>query len=389
MKKFGTQSVILVSIGIMLGMSEFIMVGIINDLAGDFHVAISSVGFLVTLFAIVYAIITPVLSVAVGSHRLYRVMLLLLGIFTLANLMTAVAPNFAILSISRILTAMVSGITVSIAITYAAVIAPMEKRAWLVSWVFSGFSIASVFGVPIGTWVSEKIGWRLDFWLIVGLTIVLMILFAFSLPTELRQGESKGLKSQLAMFKDKRIILGILLPTLNLGGVYVAYTYLRPIVTEGLKFQVAFVTPFLFVYGFASLASNQVSGRLANRDGLKTIEKVYVLQAVALIALPLLFNLPWVALLSLIVLGFTMYLQNSPVQLFYLAVAEKDYPQSVVLASSLNSIFSNLGIAVGSATGSVMLTSLGLKSLGVGGMLYTVAALVALIILNRVRKQVK
>ncbi|GAY72062.1 MFS transporter [Lentilactobacillus kosonis] len=386
MQSFKTRSFILVAIGFILGMSEFIMVGILNDLASSFHVGIASVGLLVTLFAIVYAIATPILTIMVGSHRLYRVMILLLIIFIAGNVLTAIAPNYAILTISRILTAIVSGITVSIAITFSAVIAPREKRAWLVSWVFSGFSIASVFGVPLGTWMSGTFGWRSVFWLIVIISIVFTILFVLSLPRDVRQGKMDHFTQQLSIFKDKRILLGILLPTLNLAGVYVVYTYLRPIIVSGINFPESFVTPILFVYGFASLASNQVSGRIANYDGLKTIEKVYILQIVALIALPLLFRLSWLALAALVILGFTMYLQNSPMQLFYLEVAETDYPQSMVMASSLNSIFSNLGIAIGSATGGVMVSSLGLSSLGFGGAVYTVLALVILITLNHVRK---
>ncbi|WP_268913337.1 MFS transporter [Lentilactobacillus sp. SPB1-3] len=387
MQSFKTRSFILVAIGFILGMSEFIMVGILNDLASSFHVGIASVGLLVTLFAIVYALATPILTIMVGSHRLYRVMILLLIIFIAGNVMTAVAPNYLILTISRILTAVVSGITVSIAITYSAVIAPREKRAWLVSWVFSGFSIASVFGVPLGTWMSGKFGWRTVFWLIVGISILFTILFSLSLPRDVRQGKMDHFTQQLAIFKDRRILLGILLPTLNLAGVYVVYTYLRPIIVEGINFPGAFVTPILFVYGFASLASNQVSGRIANYDGLTTMQKIYVLQIVALIALPLLFKLQWLALVALIILGFTMYLQNSPMQLFYLEVAETDYPQSIVMASSLNSIFSNLGIAIGSATGGVMVSSLGLPSLGFGGAFYTVLALIVLVTLNHVRNK--
>lgn len=271
MKTFKVQSFILISIGFILGMSEFIIVGIINDLANSFHVGISAIGFLVTLFAIVYAITTPVLSMLVGKHRLNRVMLGLLIIFIISNVLTAVATSYFLLALSRILNAVVAGIMVSIAITFAAVIAPLQKRAWLISWVFSGYSIASVFGVPIGTWISDQVGWRVAFWLIVVISVIIAIMFTLSLPSDLTQGATTGLLDQLQLFKDKRILLGILLPVLNLGGVYVVYTYLRPIVTGGLHFPNAFVTPFLFIFGLASLFSNQFSGRLTNGNGLKSI----------------------------------------------------------------------------------------------------------------------
>lgn len=386
MKTLKVQSFILISIGFILGMSEFIIVGIINDLAGTFHVGISSIGFLVTMFAVVYALVTPILTILVGEHRLKRVMLLLLTVFTISNFMTAIANSFFLLSLSRVLNAIVAGITVSIAITFAAVIAPREKRAWLISWVFSGYSVASVFGVPIGTWISDKFGWRWAFWLIILISIGITMMFMMSLPGDIRQGKSKSLGEQFSLFKDKRILLGICLPILNLGGVYVVYTYLRPIITTGLHFPTGFVTPFLFVFGLASLFSNQYSGRLANRDGLKSMVTVFIIQAAAMLGISLLFGFPWASLSALIIMGLTMYLLNSPMQIFYLAVAEQDYPQSMVLASSLISIFNNVGIAVGSATGGLLVNNLGLKSLGYSGAAYMIFALGILIVLNHVRK---
>lgn len=386
MKTLKVQSFILISIGFILGMSEFIIVGIINDLAGTFHVGISSIGFLVTMFAVVYALVTPILTILVGEHRLKRVMLLLLTVFTISNFMTAIANSFFLLSLSRILNAIVAGITVSIAITFAAVIAPRDKRAWLISWVFSGYSVASVFGVPIGTWISDKFGWRWAFWLIILISVGITIMFMMSLPGYIRQGKAKSLGEQFSLFKDKRILLGICLPILNLGGVYVVYTYLRPIVTTGLHFPTGFVTPFLFVFGLASLFSNQYSGRLANRDGLKSMVTVFIIQAAAMLGISLLFRFPWASLSALVIMGLTMYLLNSPMQIFYLAVAEQDYPQSMVLASSLISIFNNVGIAVGSATGGLLVNNLGLKSLGYSGAVYMIFALGILIVLNHVRK---
>ncbi len=382
MKRFGIQSSLLVALSFVLGMSEYIIVGILNDLSASFNVSIAQAGFLVTSFAIVYAIATPIITLMVGRHRLYHVLTLLFIIFTIGNVMTALAPNYLILNISRIITAIVSGPAVSIAITFAAFIAPPEKRAWLVSWVFSGFSVASVFGVPLGTWMSEKWGWRTVFWVIVILTIILILLISRSLPKGLTQGPATHLRDQLAILKDKRILLGISLPALNLAGVYVVYTYLRPLATTGLHFNLSAVTIILFAYGFAALLSNQVSGRIANADGLKTMVSVFILQGISLVVLPFLFNFKWVALLDLLILAFTMYLLNSPIQIFYMGIAETAYPQSMVLSSSFNSIFSNLGIAIGSATGGTLVSSLGLHSLGLGGAIYTIAALSVLLILN-------
>jgi predicted MFS family arabinose efflux permease len=117
------------------------------------------------------------------------------------------------------------------------------------------------------------------------------------------------------------------------------------------------------------------------------MERVFIIQAITLIALSFVFAMPWLGLVCLFCLGMTMYLLNSPMQMFYLAVAEQDYPQSMVLASSLISIFNNVGIAVGSAAGGGIVTHFGLNWLGLGGGIFTVVALMTLLLLNRVRRQ--
>src|SRR5699024_5548158 len=141
-KKFKRQSFVLILLAFVLGFSEFIIVGILDDIAQQFSVKISVVGYLVTIFALVYALSTPVVTSLLKSN-LYCALLVLMGIFTLGNLLTAIAPTYAVLVISRIVTALVSGTAISLAMTFSTAIAPLERRAWLVSWIFSGFSIAS------------------------------------------------------------------------------------------------------------------------------------------------------------------------------------------------------------------------------------------------------
>jgi len=135
MKKFRIQSFVLILLAFVLGFSEFIIVGILDDIAQQFSVDISVVGYLVTIFALVYAVSTPIVTSLIKSN-LYRALLLLMGIFTFGNLLTALSPTYSVLVISRVVTAIVSGAAISLAMTFATVIAPLERRAWLVSWIF-------------------------------------------------------------------------------------------------------------------------------------------------------------------------------------------------------------------------------------------------------------
>lgn len=382
MKSFKVQTLILIAIAFMLGISEFIIVGILGDIADDFHIGISTAGLLTTIFAGVYAVATPILSLMVGERRLDKVMVFIMSIFILGNVLSALAPNFLVLTISRIITALVSGITISIAITFATYITPPNKRAWIVSWVFSGFSIASVFGVPTGVWLSNQVGWHVTFWIIAALSLVILLAFVVSLPHNLRQKKVEHFNDQFHIFKDKLILLGILVPILVTGGGYVVYTYVTPMLNKSFGYSIDFITMFLIIYGVASLIGNQVAGRLASKNGMQRIFKFYIVQALLLFGISTFFKIPPIDLVLIIGLGFILAIAGATTQLFYMHIAEVKYPQSLVLASSFNPIFTNVGIALGSATGGFIVNSVGMPFLGFGGAIYTSILLVILWIIN-------
>lgn len=387
MKSTKFQSFIFIFIAFVLGFSEFIIVGILNDIAGNLHVSIELVGYLVTIFALVYAICTPFVTLLIGKHSLYWALVALMGIFILGNLLTAIANNYGLLVIARILTASVSGAAVSVVMAISMLVIPIERRAWIVSWIYSGFSIASVFGVPVGTWLSINYGWRMAFYIILALSIIATALMMISLPKNLYQKATGHLRDQLNILMDKRILISIWLPLFTLAGVYVFYTYLRPILSTKLGFNSGMVTILLFAYGLMSLISNQLSGKVANHSGLKSMPVTFLSEFILLLILPLMMNFNWLSLVVILLLGVFMYIQNSPLQMFFLQVAEKDYPQSLVLASSLNSIFANFGIAVGSATGGIVVSHLGLTGVGPIGAIYALISVFLFMVLIKINKQ--
>lgn len=375
---------LLTATAFILGFSEFNIIGVLNDISLEFQVSVSNVGYLVTIFALVYAISTPIFTTLIGQHRLLRVLLGLMSIFTLGNLLTVFAPSYTILTLSRIIIALVSGVAISITMTFALKLAPKERRAWLIAWVYSGFSIAAVLGMPIGTWVSEHWGWRISFLVITLLSLILLAMLAVYLPNQLRQSQEQevGLGSQLVIFKDWRILLGVLIVIFNFTGIYIIYTYLRPIFVTGMDIPTALITPLFMAYGFMTLGSNQFSGRLAAHSGLTKMPRIYGILTIALACLPLGLHLTWLGLTIIFIMGFSMYLINSPIQLHFLGITEQDYPQSMVLAASLHSIFCNVGIATGSAIGGLLVAHGGLVSVGPGGATFIIITLGLTLILN-------
>lgn len=373
--KINFQCLLLTFLTFTMGLSQFIIVGIMNNLSASFRVSISDIGGLVTVFAIVYAAATPIINLSIGSLSLHKVMVIFMMIFSFGNLLTALASDFNLLFVSRIITALSSGPLMSTAITFAAVIAPQEKRAWLISWVFSGFSIASVFGVPLGTWISDNFNWRLTFWTIFFTSIFITILVLYLLPHNLKQSGTHNILKQLAILKDKRISLGILVPIFNFSAIYIIYTYLKPILINELNFSHRNVIVVLFLYGLCGLASNQVSGRIANMRWEHDLIKVFIIQAISLFFIFASGNLMWLKISAILVMAVTMAMSNSPMQLYYMDIANHYYPQSLVLASSFNSIFSNVGVATGSAVGSYIVSSIGLSGLGIAGSIFSVFAI--------------
>lgn len=152
--KYRLQSLVFVLVAFLLGCNEFMVVGVISNIAKSYHASLSTVGLLVTIFAITYAICTPILTTITSKYDRFKVLMVMLAIFWVGNTMTDLAPSLPWLFVSRIITAAVAGTIISLILVFVSVIAPLEKRSMLVAAVFSGFSTATIIGVPIGTTIS-------------------------------------------------------------------------------------------------------------------------------------------------------------------------------------------------------------------------------------------
>jgi predicted MFS family arabinose efflux permease len=281
------------------------------------------------------------------------------------------------------MTAAVAGAIESLVILFANDIAPRHKRAMFISWISAGFSIASVVGVPVGTAISTATSWHVAFHLISVLSLLTCIVMALLLPRHLPQTPG-GIKDQLVLLTDKRVYLGAVLILFSAAALYAYYTYIRPLLTTGLGFSTTALNWLLFVLGIMSILGNRLSGTVAERNGLKTMPRFYVVDMLLLLLLPVAMKNPITGFGVFLVLMLIISVVNSPIQLHFLDVAEADYPQATLLASSLNAIFFNIGISIGSATASLVLTHGGLNRLGLGGAAFAGLSLVVAVWLNHV-----
>lgn len=375
---FNLPVVILIASSFMLGMSEFIVVGILPDIAADLKISEVTVGNLVSLFAFVYAPVTPLGSALSARFPRFATHLTLIGIFLAGNILCAFAPNYAVLVVARIMIALVSGTLVAVAMTYAPDVTTDRFRTKFIAWVFSGFSIASVVGVPVGTWVANTFGWRWAFHMINVLTIVLIIGMVMVLPRNSHIVKI-GFLPQFRLFFDRRIQLGVLDVVCGAAASYVFYTYLTPIMRDEVHVPEQYLSVGLVIFGAACLWSNLYGGKLADRgrgvEPLTHIRPIYCAHAVLMASLVVAHWVPVYGALLLVVLGMFMYLQNSASQVLYMDVASQSHPGSLNLAASLNSMSFNIGIALGSAVGGLINGHFGLMWLGPVGALFLVCAI--------------
>lgn len=375
---FNLPVVILIASSFMLGMSEFIVVGILPDIASDLKISEVTVGNLVSLFAFVYAPVTPLGSALSARFPRFATHLTLIGIFLAGNILCAFAPNYAVLVVARIMIALVSGTLVAVAMTYAPDVTTDRFRTKFIAWVFSGFSIASVVGVPVGIWVANTFGWRWAFHMINVLTIMLIVGMVVALPRNSHIVKI-GFLPQFRLFFDRRIQLGVLDVVCGAAASYVFYTYLTPIMRDEVHVPEQYLSVGLVIFGAACLWSNLYGGKLADRgrgvEPLTHIRPIYCAHAVLMASLVVAHWVPVYGALLLVVLGMFMYLQNSASQVLYMDVASQSHPGSLNLAASLNSMSFNIGIALGSAVGGLINGHFGLMWLGPVGALFLVCAI--------------
>ncbi|WP_261810573.1 MFS transporter [Levilactobacillus humaensis] len=381
MTKYRLQTIIFVLTSFMLGCNEFIVVGVISDIAKTLSVSVATVGYLVTIYATVFAVSTPIITVLTNRFSRYKVFMVLMAIFLLGNTLSGFATTYGLLIAARMTTAVVAGAIESFIIAFANDIAPRDKRPILIAWISAGFSIASVIGVPIGTAISTADSWHTAFHIISVITLVTYALLAWLLPRHVDQSTG-SVKEQLVFLTDKRVYLAVGLNLTMAATMYAYYTYIRPLITEGLGFSVSSLNWLLFILGIMSIISNRLSGTLAERDGLRVIPWFYIADIVLLLLLPLALDHAFLGFAILLALALIVTIAGAPLQIHFLDVAAESYPQAMMLAAAVNPIFFNVGISVGSATASVLLNHAGLKSLSFGAIAYAVISLILVVVLN-------
>ena len=380
----------LVLLSFALGTSEFIVIGVLTEIAESFNITEVKAGTLVSMFALAYSVCTPFSAAFAGKFNRFNFIIFAGIIFIALNFLCSLSYNYNFLLIIRMLTAIISGALISVSISFSPYVSKKEKRPMVVAWIYSGFSIASILGVPIGTSISYYFGWRASFIFISVFSAVMLILMFITLPKNTPSHKVK-LLGQFILFKDMRFILSTLTILFGAASSYVLYTYLKPIFLDYIHIPNKYISAALLIFGVTVLFSNLLSGKLAEHNGVYRLRYVFIMQCLCMIILPFAILNAVTASIIILIIGFLMYLMNSPVQLNILDFTEREYPSCLTLASSNNSFSFNFGIALGSFVGSGIFDNFGIRWVGFGGALLSILALICIVYLyniNNVSKNV-
>ena len=368
---------VLTALGFVLGTYEFVVVGILPEIAEGMQVSLAAVGKLVSAFAGAYAVGTPFLTAAMGRIPRFRLLMELMAAFMGTTALSMLAPNVAVLYLSQMLAALVSGPLTAVGMLFARELAEEGHAARALAMVYAGFSLASLVGVPLGTAVCRWLGWRWTYGLILLMSAALLPVLAAILPRNTAVPmEKAGVLHAFTVFRDRRCALCAGMIFFSGTATYMVYTFLPPIMTDLLGVPADAVSLLLVVVGVCCMGSNLISGWMGERGGVRWLPLIFGMQALLFAAMPLLLlRGTWTGLAALLAMSLLMYVLNTPSQLYALTLAEREYPFATVLCSSMLSVCYNLGIAVGSFLGSGLQETAGLGALGVPAAVFALVGL--------------
>lgn len=346
-----------------IGTTEFVIVGLIPTMAADLNVSLPSAGLLVSLYALGVAIGAPVLTALTSKMNRKHVLLAVMGLFVVGNLLAWQAPGYNTLIAARILTGLAHGVFFSIGSTIATGLVSKEKAASAIAIMFTGLTVALVTGVPLGTYIGQHFGWETTFLIVAILGLIALVGSALLVPNNLKQDATASLKDQLKVLTQPRLLLVYAITALGYGGTFTAFTYLAPILEQVSGFDASAVGLIMLVYGVSVAVGNIQGGKMADRFGpVKALTIIFAGLAAILFVLNFTAYNPIAAVITILVWGAFAFGNVPGLQVYVVKLAEKYAPNAVDVASGLNIAAFNVGIALGSWSGGLIVERAGLMN---------------------------
>ncbi len=341
-----------------IGMTEFVIMGLLPNVADDLQVSISSAGQLITMYALGVAVGAPIMTIL--THRIpeKRLLCLLMILFILGNGISVFAPNYAILMGARMLTALTHGTFFGVGAVVASNLVPPDKRASAVSIMMAGLTIANIIGVPLGTFIGQHLGWRSSFGSIAIMGIIALIGILIFVP-QIRQENSGSITGQIAALIKPKLLLYLLIGALGNAGLFTVFTYITPLLTQVTGFAEQHVTWILVLFGCGVTIGNIVGGKLADWKLMPSILGLYVAICIILTLFTFTISSPIASVVTIFLWGAASFAVFPGLQVRVMNLAQS----APALASTSSHSAGNLGNAAGAFIGGWVITHLAITSL--------------------------
>lgn len=336
--------------GFGIGVTEFAMMGLLKEVEVGLRISTPEAGHLISAYALGVVVGAPVLA-AVGAKlpRKYLALGLML-FFSVANLSSFIAPDYASMLVSRFAAGLPHGAFFGVAAVIAASLVAPTKRGWAISMVMAGLTVANVVGVPFATWLGQTFGWRLLFVLVGVLGLVTLALIWKFVPFQQAHADA-SIRRELGALKRAQVWLAILIGIVGFGGFFATYTYISHTMTSVAGIPAALLPFVVALYGLGMVAGNIVGGRIADKSVMGTIYRVLPGIAVALVVYAVAVHWPWSAFVMVFVVGGAGSMLVPALQTRLLDAS----PDAPSLASSLNHAALNVANALGAFLGGVVI----------------------------------
>ncbi|WAZ21311.1 MFS transporter [Streptomyces cinnabarinus] len=347
-----------------IGTTEFVMMGLLPDVAADLGISIPSAGHLVSAYALGVVIGAPLLAAATARMSRRKVLIGLMALFVAGNALSALAPDHGWLLAARFLSGLPHGAFFGVGAVVATSLVAPERKARSVSLMFLGLTVANVVGVPVATLMGQHLGWRATFLGVSAIGVAAIASLALLIPRDGGTAPSHGLRGELAALRSLPVWLALGTTVAGFAALFAAYSYVTPMLTDAAGYTDAGVTLLLALFGVGATVGNLLGGRLADHAMRATLFGGLASMVLVLSLFPLLMSTAWSAAVAVVLLGAAAFVTGSPLQLMVMEKASA----APSLASSANQAAFNLANAGGAWIGGVALAAgFGVTSPAVAG----------------------
>ncbi|MGI5140507.1 MULTISPECIES: MFS transporter [unclassified Streptomyces] len=336
-----------------IGTTEFVMMGLLPEVADDLHISIPAAGHLVSAYALGVVIGAPLLAAVTARLSRRKVLIGLMGLFVVGNALSGLAPGYRWLLAARFLSGLPHGAFFGVGAVVATGLVAPERKARSVSLMFLGLTVANIAGVPVATLTGQHLGWRATFLGVSVIGVAAIVSLFLLIPHDHTHAPAGGLRGELVALRSLPVWLALGTTVAGFGALFSAYSYITPMLTDAAGYADASVTLLLALFGVGATIGNLVGGRLADHSLRGTLFGGLTALAAVLALFPLLMSAQWSAALAVALLGTAAFITGSPLQLMVMEKASA----APSLASSANQAAFNLANAGGAWIGGLALAA--------------------------------